>query len=106
MTERRHLERFQLTLPARMETITSQKRQVFEFETRDISSAGAFLYTSERFSIGTRFWMKMTTIRNRVKELTGAHGLIECEGKVVRSTDEGVAINFDRECQILSLKRN
>ena len=106
MTERRYLERFQLTLPARMETITSQKRQVYEFETRDISSAGAFFYTPEQFSVGTRFVMKLSTISIRVKELTGAHGLIECEGKVVRSTDEGVAINFDKECQVLSLKNN
>jgi hypothetical protein len=105
MIERRRLERFQLTLPARMETITSQKKQVFEFETRDISAAGAFVYTSEPFSLDTRFGIKLTTNSNRIKELTDAQSLIECEGSIVRSTEKGVAIRFDRECQILSLKR-
>jgi len=30
--------------------------------------------------------------------------IIECEGNVVRYTPEGVAVCFDKECQILSLK--
>jgi c-di-GMP-binding flagellar brake protein YcgR len=105
MVERRRFERFQLSLPARMETITSQKKQVFEFETRDISAAGAFVYTSEPFSLGTRFGLELITRSSRIKELTGAQSLIESEGSIVRSTDKGVAICFDKECQILTLKR-
>jgi hypothetical protein len=84
MIERRRLERFQLTLHARMETITSQKKQVFEFETKDISAAGTFVYTSESFPIDTRFEIKLTTYSNRIKEMTDAQSLIECEGRVVR----------------------
>lgn len=104
MKERRQYERFPLTLPARMEMITSDKKQVFDFETRDISASGAFIYNKESFPEGTRFKLNLTVPSERIKELTGVQSLIECEGSVVRSTPTGVAIRCDKECQILSLK--
>jgi hypothetical protein len=104
MKERRQFERFSLTLPARMETISTDKKQVFELKTRDISSSGAFLYTPEPFPEGTRLKLDLTVSSKRIKELTGAKSLIECEGNIIRSTPAGVAICFDKECQILSLK--
>ena len=104
MKERRQYERFLLTLPARMEMITSDKKQVFDFETRDISASGAFIYNKESFPEGTRFKIDLTVPSEKIKELTGAQSLIECEGSVVRSTPTGVAIRCDKECQILSLK--
>lgn len=104
MTERRQFERFPLTLPARMEMIPSNDNQVFDLETCDISAAGTFVLTKEKFSEGTRFKLDLTVPSNRIKELTGAQSLIESEGKVIRSSPIGVAIQFDRKCQILTLK--
>ncbi len=104
MKERRLYERFILTLPTRMGTINSGKKQVFELETRDISASGAFIYTKESFPEGTRFVLDFTVPSDRIKELTGVKSLIECEGNVVRSTDTGMAIHFDKECQIMSLR--
>lgn len=104
MKERRHFERFPLTLPARMKMITSNDNQVFEFETCDISAAGTFVLTEEKFSEGTRFKLDLTVPSSRIKRLTGLQSLIESEGKVIRSSPIGVAIQFDRKCQILTLK--
>ena len=104
MKERRQYERFPLTLPVRAETIISGRKQLFELETRDISSSGAFIYMKEPFSKGTRFILYLTVPSERIKELTGAKSLIECEGNVVQSTPTGVAIHFDKDCQILSLR--
>jgi hypothetical protein len=104
MKEQRRFERFPLTLPARMETITSGKKQVFELKTRDISASGIFINTTEPFSGGTRFKIDLSVPNDRIKELTGVQSLIECEGSVVRSTPTGVAIRFDKDCQIMSLK--
>lgn len=103
MTEKRKYERFSLTLPTRMEIIISEKKQLFKFQTRDISSAGAFILTTEPFSDGTRFKLEFTLTSNWNKETTGALSLIKCEGNVVRSIPEGVAIQFDRDCQIVKL---
>jgi hypothetical protein len=104
MEEQRQFERFTLTIPARMETITSGKKHVFELKTRDISAAGAFIDTAEKFSEGTRFKMDFTVPNDKVKELTGARSLIECEGSVVRFTDTGMAVRFNGDCNILGLK--
>jgi len=104
MEERREYERFQLALPARLEIATSVKKEIFDSQTRDISAAGAFLFTTERLSEGTRCRLELTVPSNRIKELTGAQSLIKVEGTVVRSTPDGVAICFDGECQLLSLK--
>jgi hypothetical protein len=104
MKDRRQFERFVLTLPARMETVVSNRKQIFKLNTRDISAAGAFIDTTEKFTEGTRFKMDFTVSSNRIKELTGVLSLIECEGSIVRSTPKGVAIRFNGDCNILGLK--
>lgn len=104
MKERRQYERFSLTLPTRMEPVASDRKQIFDFQTRDISASVAFIYTKEPFSQGTRFKLNLTVPSDRIKEITGANSLIHSEGKIVRSTPTGVAIHFGKKCQILSLK--
>jgi len=104
MEERRQFERFPLTIPARMEMMSSGRKKIFDFETRDISASGAFINTTEHFPEGTRFKLDLTVSSQRIKELTGAKSLIESEGNVVRSTPKGIAIQFDRECRIMSLR--
>ena len=81
-----------------------KERRQFELETWDISAAGAFVITNEKFSKGTRFKLDLTVPSNRIKELTGLQSLIESEGSVIRSSPIGVAIKFDKKCQILTLK--
>ena len=104
MKERRQYERFPLTLSTKAETIISGRKQVVELETRDVSASGAFIYSKEPFSKGTRFKLDLTVPSERIKELTGAKSLIECEGNVVQSTSTGMAIHFDRNCRIMSLR--
>ena len=104
MKERRQFERFEIALPARMETMTTGKKQVFEIKTKDISASGAFIDAKSPFSKGTRFKLNLTAQSKKIKELTGAQSFIECEGLIIRSTPQGMAICFDKECQILSLK--
>ncbi len=103
MKERRKYERFQLELPARLEMNSSERTKIFELQTRDMSSAGAFLLTTGRFTEGTRCQLELIVISERIKELTGVQGLIKIEGTVVRSTPDGVAVCFDGDCQILGL---
>jgi len=104
MKERRKYERFQLVLPAKMEKITGGKRKIFNLQTKNISASGAFLSTEEQFPEGTRFQLELTIPSKRIKELTGSQSFIKVEGLVIRSESEGVAICFDGDCQILSLK--
>jgi hypothetical protein len=105
MKERRKYGRFQLELPARLELNSSERPEIFELQTRDISAAGALLVgTTGQFPAGTRCRLELIVTRERSKGLTGVHGVIKLEGTIVRSTTEGVAICFDGDCQILGLK--
>jgi len=105
MKERRTYERFQLSLPARLEMNSSETREIFELQTRDISAAGALLSgTTGQLPTGTRCQLELIVTSERIKELTGVHGLIKIAGTIVRSTPEGVAVRFDGDCEILGLK--
>ena len=107
MKERRTYERFQLSLPARLEMNSPERKEIFELQTQDISAAGALLVgTTEQFPTGTRCQLELIVTSQRIRELTGVQGLIKIEGKIVRSTPDGVAICFDGDCQILGLKRS
>jgi len=105
MKERRTYERFQLSLPARLEINSSERTELLELQTRDISAAGALLVgTTGQFPTGTRCQLELIVTSERIKELTGVQGLIKIEGTIVRSTPEGVAVRFDGDCEILGLK--
>jgi len=104
--ERRRFERFQLRLPVRMEVTISGKRKIFDFETKDVSAAGVFIETSERFSEGTPVQLSMTLSSNKIQELTGSQSLIKVKGIVVRSAPTGMAVSFAGRREILSLNAN
>ena len=106
MKERRQYKRIKAKLPARLEAVTSGKTKVFDLETKDISVAGAFIYTKESPFVpdGTRLTLDLTIQKNSIKELTNLKSLIECEGSLVWYNSEGMAIHFDRECYIMSLR--
>ncbi len=104
MDNLRQFERFPLNLPVRAEVYTSDTKQVFDLKTRDISASGAFVYTSEQFPNGTNIKLNLVVPNDRIKQVTGAESLLDCEGQVVRSTAKGVAIHFSMDCQMMSLK--
>ena len=104
MKEKRQYERFTIPLPVRLETITLGRKEVLDFETRDISVSGIFITTLRSFPEGTRFILDFTIPSDNIKKFKGVKSLKGCTGSMVRSTPHGMAIQFDRECQIESLK--
>jgi hypothetical protein len=107
MKERRLYKRHTATLPIRIETImTSGKKKIYDLETKDISIGGAFIYTKEPSSFleGTRFIIDLTIPNGSFKELTVVKSLMECTGTMARSTSEGIAIQCDTECEIMSIR--
>ncbi len=104
MDNLRKFERFALRIPVRAEMYLSDKRQVFDLRSRDISASGAFIYTPEAFPNGTKLKLNLTVPNTKIKKITGAESWIDCDGIVVRSTPSGFGIHFDRRCRILGLK--
>lgn len=104
MKELRESERFSLELQARIQTLISKKKEIFDLKTKDISSSGAFILTDYPFKIGTRFKLSLEVSNDRIKRLTGSFSLIDCNGAVVRATSRGVGVQFDKGCRIWRLK--
>ena len=104
MKERRKYERFILPLPVRLEPIMTGRKWVLDLEIRDISASGTFINTLTSFQEGTRFILDFTIPSDSIKEFKDIKSLKSCTGSMVRSTPYGMAIQFDSECQIESLK--
>jgi hypothetical protein len=106
MKERRTYERHIVILPTKLETIlTPGEKKVFDVETRNISLGGAFIYSKDFdfFQVGRRVIIDFTIPSgNFFKYLADMKSIMECTGSMVRSTSEGVAIQFDEECEIMS----
>jgi len=102
MKERRQYERFKIPLPVRIEATTGTKR-VLNLETRDISASGTFINTLTFFPEETRFILDFTIPSDSIEEFKYVKRLRGCTGRRVRSTSKGVAIQFDRDCYIMTL---
>jgi hypothetical protein len=102
MKERRQYERFKIPLPVRIEATTGTKR-VLDLETRDISASGTFIDTLTFFPEETRFILDFTIPSDSIEEFKYVKRLRGCTGRRVRSTSKGVAIQFDRDCYIMTL---
>ena len=104
MKERRQFERFTFPLPVRLEAITLYKNKVLDIETRDISASGTFINTLTSFPEGTRFILDFTIPSDSIEEFKYVKSLKGCTGSIVRSTSKGMAIHFDRDCYIMTLR--
>lgn len=104
MKERRQYKRFFFPLPVRLKTIAADKETVLDLVTRDISASGTFIPTLTYFPEGTRFILDFTIPSNEISKLKKVKSLRGYKGNMVRSTPFGLAIQFDKECQIESIK--
>jgi hypothetical protein len=104
MKERRQYERFVFPPPVRLKPMGSERTKVLDLNTRDLSASEAFIPTLTSFPKGTRFILDFTIPTNSFKNLKGIKSLKGFKGNMVRSTAYGMAIHFDRKCQIESLK--
>lgn len=104
MKERRQYERFPFPLPVRLKAMTTGRKKVLDLVTRDISASGTFITTLTSFPEGTRFILDFTIPTDSIKKLKDVKRLKGFTGSMVRSTSHGLAIQFDKECQVESLK--
>ena len=103
MKERRKYERLSFPFPVRLETITTNGKEVLDLVTKDISACGTFIPTLTSFPEGTRFILDLTFPSNNrtLQDMTVLKGHI---GNLVRSTSHGIAIQFDKECLMENFK--
>jgi hypothetical protein len=104
MKERRQHKRLTIPLPVRLNAMNGGGIMALDLEARDISYSGTFIPTLTSFPEGTRFILDFTIPSDNLKEFKNVDSLIGCAGTMVRSEPHGIAIKFDKECQIKNLK--
>jgi hypothetical protein len=104
MKERRLYKRLNIPLPVRVNAMNGDLLMALDLEARDISYSGTFIPTLTSFPEGTRFVLDFTIPSDNLKEFKNVDSLIGCAGTMVRSEPHGIAIEFDKQCQIKNLK--
>jgi hypothetical protein len=106
MAERRRLERFDLTEPARIivESGIGETENI-SLTTKDVSSGGAYLYCSQPLLKGARVKMELLISLDGLQEHVGEKGKarIKLNGTIIRVEAEGVAIRFENKYKITAL---
>ncbi len=100
MIENRKIERFSLSVPAKvvLDTETGEKMTTAVIS-RDISSAGGFfLADSTDIPVGSKVKLELTLTIEKLKELlnTQEEVRIEVEGNVIRTGEDGFAVCFSK----------
>ncbi len=103
MKERRQYERFNIPLAVRLETIESDRKEIIEYKTRDISASGAFIPSRKSMPEGTRLVLDFTIPSDDIKEFKYVKRLKGSTGTLVRSNSKGMAVRFDRDSYIVSM---
>ena len=104
MKERRLHKRLNIPLPVRVNAMNGGVLMALDLETKDISYSGTFIPTLTSFPEETRFILDFTIPSDNLKDFKNVDSLIGCKGTMVRSDSNGIAIQFDEECQIEGLK--
>ena len=109
MEERRKLERFEIVSPARVRVSAGgDDKHEYNLTTRDVSSGGAFLLSSqhlpEGMTVRLEFLLSLDTLTPLVGD--GKKARVRVKGEVVRSDRAGIAIRFDSSCKITALDNN
>ena len=96
--EKRKLERFSLQAPTIVEAQSeSGSNVVLNLVTKDISSAGAFVPTTDPLEEGEFVRMEMFLSLGTLQSILGSASrvIVHVKGRVVRSDDLGMAIAFE-----------
>jgi c-di-GMP-binding flagellar brake protein YcgR len=105
MEERRRLERFELSTPARVQLESGKGKAEYNLTTRDVSSGGAFLYSPQPLPEGAKVKMEFLISLETLQKLAGENGTaqVRVKGKVIRSDSNGVAIRFENGYKITAV---
>ena len=98
MEERRKLERFSLSLPAKLETAEGSVL----LYTSNVSSDGAFFSTLKPFPEGTSLRINLALRSPQLESPGDITCFVELTGKVCRSEQGGIAVVFDSRYKIIS----
>lgn len=102
--ERRRQERYLLDVPIKITRLDDGSSSIFEASSRDISSTGVFIKTSDiRLESKEKVHLELTLTIEKLKELFGYPKMVtlEVDGSVVRSLEDGIVVEFGNSYSIV-----
>jgi hypothetical protein len=106
MRERRNLERFDLSLPAKIEVVAKGEEKVkvpARLLTKNICAKGAYFYTDQPLPEGTEVKIRLFHAPDKLIRLGGNRAFIRVNGRVVRAEPAGMAVCFYEDHRIIPL---
>ena len=104
MEEKRCIERYSMSVPAKIEAVgPSDNKVVFQTYTKDVSSRGTFIAMDNPLEIGQKVQVELYLSINKLKEFFELDETVKVEvsGQVVRHSKGGIGISFDKRYSIL-----
>ncbi|MFW6139167.1 MAG: PilZ domain-containing protein [Spirochaetota bacterium] len=103
--DRRRYERFQLRTPARMTVMhhRRKKKKTLELHAHNICAGGAYFPTEHKLEEGTRVHLDLILSIEMLRKLEGLKGMVRVSGTVVRTDEEGIAVSFDKEYEMVPI---
>jgi len=107
MDDQRKFERFEITAPARIEILKpGESGEKILLETHDLSAGGIFVKTARLLPEGSPVKMEIFLHFSGPETQTPPDRatVIIVTGRIIRSTDEGMAIGFNDDYDITATK--
>jgi hypothetical protein len=107
MADKRKFERFDIMAPARLEIQRpGEKTEKMLLESRDLSAGGVFIKTPKSLPEGSPVKMEIFLHSPEPETLlpSGNATVIIVTGRIIRSTDEGMAICFNDDYDITAME--
>ncbi len=102
--EHRRLERFGLGLPSQVQVSEETEGDgVMAMETRNVCAGGAFFKTDQVLDEGTEVAIDLVLPLDELKKLDGRRTLVKVSGVVIRTEDEGMAVQFNRRFKLVPM---
>lgn len=104
--EKRTMERFGLELPARLtraDALDNEHSESMELITSDICAGGAYFHTDVPLPVGTDVKIDIVLPIDEIKKIKTKKALVKVTGAVLRATEDGMAICFDKNFEITSI---
>lgn len=105
MHEKRTIKRFALQVEAKccFDNLQSKAAETEKCFTKNISSKGAFLLTHQSLPVGAKVGIHFFIPLPPTSETANPTTVIKTIGKVVRTTNEGMAVCFNSRCRIVGV---
>ncbi len=104
-TDHRSMDRFPLELTARLFIgEVMEEAEELEVQTKNICGGGAFFKADRILDLGAKVSIELVLSLDDLQKVTGNNALIRVSGTIVRASEEGMAVCFNHDYEIRSLK--